>query len=224
MRDDGQTKPETQIVSLLHPCADPVHRGLDEFAAYWRSMCQDGDIPRRSDIDPRKIDRLLPNTFILERVAPGLARLRIAGTHLSDLLGMEVRGMPVSALFEPSDREDLAQHIVHLFDEPATIRISLSSKGYRGSKPLNGSMLLMPLRSDLGDVSRAIGCFISGHTSIRAPHRFGISDCKVTPVNCETNKLRVAHVVRKQEISDSHQQCRPRLSGERSYLKLVPNG
>ncbi len=85
---------------------------LGAFVRYWESMRKLGDVPRRSDIDPRGIEPLLENALIVEKIALGLAWMRIAGSHLSDLMGMEVRGMPVSAFVEPAGREELADLLV----------------------------------------------------------------------------------------------------------------
>ena len=38
-------------------------------------------------------------------MAPSVARFRLAGAHLSELMGMEVRGMPMTALFLPDARD-----------------------------------------------------------------------------------------------------------------------
>ena len=64
-------------------------------------------VPMRSDVDPRGIERSLEHAFILERIAPQMARFRLAGMHLTDLMGMEVRGMPTTALFAPAARAAL---------------------------------------------------------------------------------------------------------------------
>ncbi|MFC3118128.1 PAS domain-containing protein [Jhaorihella thermophila] len=69
--------------------------------AYWIALSENGTIPRRTQIDPRALENILPQTFILERIAPGLARFRLAGQHLCALAGMEVRGMPFFGLFLP---------------------------------------------------------------------------------------------------------------------------
>jgi len=37
----------------------------------------------RSQIDPRGLEQVLPSAFILERIAPGVARFRIAEHHLN---------------------------------------------------------------------------------------------------------------------------------------------
>ena len=74
---------------------------LAEVRGYWEGLRKGSDLPRRDEIDPRGIVGALENTFLLERVAPGVARFRLAGMQLHDLMGMDVRGMPLTALIGP---------------------------------------------------------------------------------------------------------------------------
>ncbi|MCB2111761.1 MAG: PAS domain-containing protein, partial [Rhodobacteraceae bacterium] len=60
--------------------------------AYWEALRAGREVPYRSEIDPRGIESALEHTFVLERIAPRIARFRLAGVHLCDLMGMEVRG------------------------------------------------------------------------------------------------------------------------------------
>jgi hypothetical protein len=162
------------------------------FRAYWNSMRKGHDVPRRSDIDPRRIEPLLSNAFIAERIAPGITRLRIAGMHLSDLMGMEVRGMPLSSFIAPADRDDFALNLVDVFDRPATLRLDLRGKSGVGRPELTGTLIMLPLRSDLGDVSRALGCLISHGQIGRASRRFEIVNSHVEPLvaGTEPNGMR----------------------------------
>ena len=73
---------------------DPV-RILADLRSYWDSLRKGRAVPDRADVEPKGIRRALDYAFILERIAPGAARFRLAGRHLVDLMGMEVRGMPV---------------------------------------------------------------------------------------------------------------------------------
>ena len=68
---------------------------------------RNGTLPRRAEIDPRAIDSALADIFLIERIAPGLARFRVAGRRLSALMNMDVRGMPLSAIIAPAHRDDL---------------------------------------------------------------------------------------------------------------------
>ena len=69
---------------------------LQAVRAYWEAMRKPGHLPRRDDINPRGIASALEQVFLVEQIAPHHGRLRLAGMALSDLLGMDPRGMPAN--------------------------------------------------------------------------------------------------------------------------------
>ena len=211
--------PETgEIVPLQSRLSREREAHLDAFVRYWESMRRGGDVPHRSEIDPRGIEALLENALIMEKVAPGLARLRIAGTHLSDLMGMEVRGMPISAFIEPGNRIVLADALTELFERPAQVRLSLHAKARLGAPEIKGQLMLLPLRSDLGDVSRALGCLITEGRLGRTPHRFAITHTRITSLKIPSQQ-EVAHAMAE---APAPFEPEPGLRGsERPYLRLV---
>ncbi len=217
------TDTETRPRLALHEGSAQT-AAIAELIAYWHSRRRGRDVPRRSEIDPRGIEPLLSNAFIVERIAPGLARLRIAGSHLTDLLGMEVRGMPLSAFIAPADRDALSLHLVRVFDQPALLRLSLVSPARPGAPEMTGEMHVLPLRSDLGDISRALGCLVTRGTSGRGPRRFEIVDAKITPLEGAPTgaapepqgEPRV-----RPGLGEEAGRSAARRKGERPYLRLV---
>ena len=161
-------------------------RGMKGFAAcaqveaYWESLRRSGDVPPRADVDPRGIEDALNYAFILESIGPGLARIRIAGMHLSETMGMEVRGMPVSSFIAPASREAFARALGAVTKSPAKMSIDLQGESGWGQPPLEARMLLLPLRSDLGDVSRILGCFETLGTLGKTPRRFTLAKAHKT--------------------------------------------
>lgn len=143
--------------------------------AYWSALRGGRTVPQRSDIDPRGLEGVLEYTFILERIAPGVARFRLAGHHLTSVAGMEVRGMPLTALFLPSARDELGATIEHVLDTPAIAELSLVSERRFGRAQLEGRMILLPLLDDRGQTSRILGVLIVDGTIGAAPHRFEIA-------------------------------------------------
>src|SRR5690606_17239587 len=83
-------------------------RGPAELRAYWEGLRRGGSIPCRADLDPRGMAGVLDRVFVGERIGTGLVRLRIAGTALTDIAGLEMKGLPLSALFLPEARARLA--------------------------------------------------------------------------------------------------------------------
>ncbi len=151
--------------------------------AYWTALLKGDGVPSRSQVDPRGLENVLEYTFILERIAPGLARFRLAGSHLNKLAGMEVRGMPVTAFFDPSSRSGLKDVLEQVFATPAIAELGLISGGNLSRARLQARMILLPLKSDLGDVSRILGVMVSDGAIGATPRRFALADQRVRAVS-----------------------------------------
>lgn len=160
---------------------------INEVIAYWEGLRAGRQVPMRSEVNPRGIQNALEYSFILERVAPGMARFRLAGQHLSNLMGMEVRGMPFTSFFTPDARKTAGDTLEAVFQGPEIAEFSLSCETGIGKPALDAKIVLLPLRSDLGDITRILGCFVSVGDIGRAPRRFGISSTKPTPLSVTTS-------------------------------------
>ncbi|MFD1881011.1 PAS domain-containing protein [Paracoccus pacificus] len=157
-------------------------RILTEMRAYWENLRNGRAVPARSDVEPKGMRRVLGHAFILERLAPGAARFRLAGRHLIDIMGMEVRGMPLSALFNPASRGRASDLLESVFSAPQSVEMEIESPSSYGRPPLKGGLLLLPLRSDLGDVTRALGCLVGDGQIGRAPRRFDLVSETLRPL------------------------------------------
>lgn len=151
--------------------------------AYWTALLTGDGVPMRSQIDPRGLENILEYTFVLERIAPGLTRFRLAGRHLNQLAGMEVRGMPLTSFFEPDARDQIKTVSEQVFAQPTIANLTLDSSGRLGRVQLQARMLLLPLKSDLGDVSRILGVLVSDGAIGATPRRFTISATNLRPVS-----------------------------------------
>jgi len=175
-------------ILFLEPRAEQMkYASLKQVEAYWTALADEAGIPKRAQIDPRGMEDALEYAFILERVAPGVARFRIAGGHFSDLMGMEVRGMPLTAMFEADERKSVSDLIERVCKTPEIIEIALDGGTGIGRGPLKAKMLLAPLRSDQGAVNRLLGCLQSEGRIGRQPRRFTVKSVKAT--NIETNAI-----------------------------------
>ncbi len=155
---------------------------ISEVRAYWDALRDGRAAPYRSEVDPRGIERSLEHAFVLERIAPQAARFRLAGMHLADLMGMEVRGMPFSTFFTPAARAEIGIILENVFSGPRTAELAIVAESGLGKPALQGRLILLPLRSDLGDVSRALGCLVTEGAIGRAPRRFELRESLVTPI------------------------------------------
>lgn len=173
---------DSKVVSFMKRTNDRNASPLAEVRAYWEGLRDGRGVPLRSDVDPRGIERALEHAFIIERIAHGGARFRVAGMQFSDLLGMEARGMPFSTFFEPRARDGIGSALATVFDGPATATARLVAETGLGRPPLSAQLLVLPLRSDLGDVSRALGCLVCDGEIGRAPRRFEIGHLQLCAI------------------------------------------
>lgn len=163
------------VVSMFNSVPETGFAALSRVEAYWEALRAGRLLPKRSEIDPRGIEGALGNAFILERIAVGVARFRVAGTHLNDLMGMEVRGMPLTTFFSPTDRRMVADALEEMFQTPAICTLDLTAPAAPSRPVLAAKLVLLPLKSDLGDVSRALGCLVAKGDIGAAPRRFDIT-------------------------------------------------
>ena len=176
------------VITMTQHVSENGFAPLSQVEAYWEALRGSRLMPSRADIDPRGIENALEYSFIVERIAPGIARLRIAGSHLSDLMGMEVRGMPLTAFITPNSRRQLSDTLEEVFETPAVCTLELESTQTSSQPPLKGRLLLMPLKSDLGDVSRILGAFVTVGDIGRSPRRFDVLNTHLRPIiNGDTN-------------------------------------
>ena len=147
---------------------------IQQVRAYWEALRGINTLPHREQIDPRGLCDALDKVFLIERIAPGQARFRIAGTQLHDLMGMDLRGMPLSTLVEPAARLNLSESLESAFRKPAVIDIWLKSERALARAALDARMVLLPLASAHGDPNLILGCLAVEGTIGRTPRRFMI--------------------------------------------------
>lgn len=173
---------DRNVLEMIDYRADSGFSAISQVESYWEALRGSRLMPKRSEIDPRGIESALEYTFVLERIAIGMARLRIAGSHMSDLMGMEVRGMPITSFITPDGRRQIGDMLEEVFQRPSVCEIRLSSESGRDKPLMDARMLLLPLKSDLGDVSRALGCLVARGDMGRSPRRFDVVGTKTRPL------------------------------------------
>ena len=152
---------------------------IAQVEAYWEGLRNGRPMPARSEVDPRGISDALEFAFILEKIAPGMARIRLAGSHLNDLLGMEVRGMPITSLFLPEARIEVQKALETAFSSPASVRLNLAGDKGMTRPNLEAQMFFAPLRDEKGAPTRVLGALQSNGRIGRAPRRFNVRSTEV---------------------------------------------
>ncbi len=175
---DAVTSAEGEVL-MTNPTAP------QELEAYWSKLPRRNGIPSRKDVDPSQMSHLLEDCFILERVAPGVARIRVAGQGLRKLFGIEPRGLPLTAAFLPKSRMTIGNHVEAAFAGPSIVQLDLIAPRAIGQPRLDGQILLLPMRDDLDRVTRLLGCLVmSGRRGIGG-RRFEVAETstpRVEPV------------------------------------------
>ncbi len=165
-----------QLIRLATPINKQHFASIAALDGYWEAVRGGRPMPMRADVDPRGIESALKDAFILERVAPGVARFRLAGAHLGDLLGMDPRGMPLTCLMRPEGRVSLSDIIEDVVTRPAVATLALAVETGIGRPRLAARMWLAPLGSDDGPGTRLLGGLETHGEIGRTPRRFGISE------------------------------------------------
>ena len=153
---------------------------LSSLKSYWERLRAGRIAPYRAEMDPRQFQSALENMFIVEKLSPDNMRIRLAGMKICEMMGMEVRGMQPGFLIDEADRLRFERLMNVVMGEPAVVELKLEAPNRAGL--YRATMLLMPLRSDFGDVNRVLGC-TSGEGELFAPPlAFTIQDVGVTPI------------------------------------------
>lgn len=153
---------------------------LTTLKSYWERLRAGRIAPYRAEIDPRQFESALENMFIIEKLSPDNMRIRLAGMKICEMMGMEVRGMQPGFLTDERDRLRFERLLNVVMSEPAVVELKLSADGRAGR--YRATMLLMPLRSDFGDINRVLGCTSGQGEMFAPPLAFRIDDVTMSPI------------------------------------------
>lgn len=143
--------------------------------AYWRGLGRDGHVPNHREVEPRNIGHCLRHCYMSTIVSPGLARIRFAGQELEQIFGMELRGMPMSALFDPGSRVRLHDALTRATAVPAIVELPLEAPQGLLRRGTPGRMSLLPLHDEVGQVTRILGAAVfDSRAVIRSPTQLSI--------------------------------------------------
>jgi hypothetical protein len=132
---------------------------LSALWAYWRDKRQDRAMPRRRDIDPAEIPRLLPHLQLVERAADGRFRYRLTGTAVVEAYGQELTGAFVDEVIPPHRRAVAERHYALAFDSGRPIFVRNKYTTPNGAE-LMVTRVILPLSED----GRAVNLLLMGQT------------------------------------------------------------
>lgn len=178
----------TNVISIAPARTEAHFPSISRVDAYWEALRNGRLMPARGDVDPRGIADVLEFAFVLEKIAPGVARMRLAGMHLNDLMAMEVRGMPITAMFLPEARRALQTVLETVLESPAKAKLTLESDSGLTRPKLEAQMVLLPLKDEHGRPTRVLGALQSKGKIGRGPRRFRITSQSVEPLLGDTDQ------------------------------------
>ncbi|PTW52103.1 MULTISPECIES: PAS domain-containing protein [Rhodovulum] len=173
---ESETRPRAAVIALSGYRTGGALSALDEVETYWARLRDDqGTLPSRAQLDPRGFSRALSNCFVAEAMAPRHLRLRLTGQHMTDLMGMDMRGMPLSAMILPESRPVLEEKIEALLaGDGASVRLTLISPRSYNRQALFAGMILLPLARENGSPTKILGALATVGTVGWTPRRFQI--------------------------------------------------
>lgn len=178
----------TNVISIAPARTEAHFPSISRVDAYWEALRNGRLMPARGDVDPRGIADMLEFAFVLEKIAPGVARMRLAGMHLNDLMAMEVRGMPITAMFLPEARRALQTVLESVLESPAKAQLTLESDSGLTRPKLEAQMVLLPLKDEYGRPTRVLGALQAKGKIGRGPRRFRIISLSVEPLLGDTDQ------------------------------------
>jgi hypothetical protein len=134
--------------------SDPILKAALE---YWRRLRGLGELPRRRDIDPTTLPKLLPHLQLIDVVESGTRfRYRLVGTALVTAFGKEYTGKHLDELFK-GERLAYATHVystVCARRRPVFLRNRYSTTK---DVAMTANRLYMPLSDDGCSVNIILG-------------------------------------------------------------------
>jgi hypothetical protein len=126
--------------------------------SYWNALRRNRPAPKRFEIEPSRIANNLPDVFILERINHTSARFRLAGTRITDALGMELRGKNLFELFDAADAATL-QNEIQTIAAHCGVGLFHISAGNADGMVAKFEVLILPLTHMHDSVDRFLGSF-----------------------------------------------------------------
>lgn len=97
------------------------------FADYWASLPKVDLVPMRTSFNPRDVPEILSTFTIHEMKGAGEIYLRLAGTSVVALFGMEVTGQNYLELVHPTRWEKVERALNHIVARPCAMIVFIRS-------------------------------------------------------------------------------------------------
>ncbi|MFO6463169.1 PAS domain-containing protein [Jannaschia sp. KMU-145] len=147
---------------------------LEEAWRYWLSLRRGTALPRRDALDPNAMRVTVGHSMIIDRVRAGTVRVRLGGRVMRDLMGMDVRGLPIKAFFALPDRDRATALVEEVFETGLATELDLACEGSEGV--VGAKMLILPLLDAAFAVTKAQVVVVTDRVIAGdAPRRFSVT-------------------------------------------------
>lgn len=223
-----ETRPLDRIVR------DPVLRAA---IGYWDSLRGTHLVPPRMALDPAQMRPHLQNAAILEAPRPGTVRIRLAGARINALMGMEVRGMPLRALFDLADRGRVSDAAEQALADPAVlildVRAPAPRHGVSRAEELRTQIAILPMADNDLATTRALYVMsdVEGATARSGDqYRWSITSLDAVPIEANVPVLSGERLRRPYlapaHATDAQPEAEPELRGAfaRARFRVIEGG
>jgi len=124
---------------------------------HWHAAKPLRDLPLKRDVGVEYMGAARDYVFLASLIAPGMVKLRAAGAQVEAAMGMDPRGMPLSALFDAESRTRLFDAIDRMARTPAICDLPIQADRGFLRRPVAGRLVLLPMRDDDGAITRVLG-------------------------------------------------------------------
>jgi hypothetical protein len=131
---------------------------LQQGYRYWRQKSAGKAMPRRADLDPTEIPKLLPDVMLVEVLASGRYRYRLIGTGNARAHGVNATGRHLDEVLPGSEYKS---HVIALYDECVRTRRALYSEclflsPHEMATQRHTKVLFLPLAEDGASVNMVL--------------------------------------------------------------------
>ncbi len=150
----AQNEPEATSA----PESPITDRRLQDALDYWRRKAAGRPMPRRADIDPIEIPKLLPDVMLVDVLPCGRYRYRLIGTGNAQEHGLNATGRHLDEVLPGPEYK---AHVLALYDECVRTRRPLYSECLfmsprRRNPERHTKVLFLPLSEDCESVNMVL--------------------------------------------------------------------
>lgn len=116
-----------------------------QLADYWFNLAKSGLLPEKKVINPRELQSILPQIIMLERDDTGVFKVRLSGTGITELWGIEPTGKDFLAQAAPQNRDEVQSLLQSALQHPCGLIMRYEDL-YTDGRQIQTELALFPIR------------------------------------------------------------------------------